>query len=65
MNRCLQNMVLEKTLENPFVSQIKPINLKGNQQWIFIDRTDAEAEAPLATWANSQVIGKDPDAMKD
>ena len=46
---------------------IKPVNLKGNQPWIFITRTDAEAEVPVL-WppdAKSQLIGKDPDAGKD
>ena len=41
-------MVLEKTLENPLDCQeIKPVNPKGNQPYIFIGRTDAEAEAPI------------------
>ena len=47
--------------------EIKPVNPKGNQSWIFIERTDAEAEAPVL-WppdANSQLDGKDPDAGKD
>ena len=47
--------------------EIKPVNPKGNQSWIFIGRTDAEAEAPIL-WppgAKSQLIGKDPDAGKD
>ena len=40
--------MLEKTLENPLDSEeIKPVNPKGNQSWIFIGRTDAEAEAPV------------------
>ena len=46
---------------------IKPVNPKGNQPWIFIRRTDAEAEAPIL-WppdAENQLIGKDPDAGKD
>ena len=60
MNQCLQTVVLEKTLESPFVSQIKPINLKGNQQWIFIERTDVEAEAPLATWCKQLSHWKRP-----
>ena len=47
-NWCFRTMVLEKTLESSFDSkEIKPINLKGNQSWIFIGRTDAEAEAPI------------------
>ena len=61
-------MVLEKTLESPLNSkEIKPVNPKGNQPWIFIGRTDAEAEAPitLATDAKSRLIGKDSDAGKD
>ena len=45
---CFQIMVLEKTLEGPLNSkEIKPVNPKGNQPWIFIGRTDAEAEAPI------------------
>ena len=61
-------MVLEKTLESPFDSkEIKPFNLKGNQSWIFIGRTDAEAETPII-WppdAKNWLIGKDPDAGRD
>ena len=61
-------MVLEKTLEGPLdCKEIKPVNPKGNQPWIFIGRTDAEAEAPIL-WqpdAKSWLIGKDPDAGKD
>ena len=60
-------MVLEKTLESPLDSkEIKPVNPKGNQPWIFIGRTDAEAEAPIL-WppdVKSWLIGKDPDAGK-
>ena len=47
--------------------EIKPVNLKGNQPWILIGRTNAEAEVPIL-WppdANSQLMGKDPDAGKD
>ena len=47
--------------------EVKPFNPKGNQPWIFIGRTDAEAEAPII-WPpdmKSQLIGKDPDAGKD
>ena len=59
--------MLEKTLESPLDSkEIKPVNPKGNQPWIFIGRTDAEAEAPVL-WSpdvKSQLIGKDPDAGK-
>ena len=61
-------VVLEKTLQSPLDSkEIKPINPKENQPWIFIGRTDAESEA-LILWppdAKSQVIRKDPDAEKD
>ena len=47
--------------------EMKPVNPKGNQPWIFIGRTDAEAEAPIfcPPDAKSQPIGKDPDAGKD
>ena len=47
-NWCFQTVVLEKTLESPLDNkEIKPVNPKGNQPWIFIGRTDAEAEAPI------------------
>ena len=61
-------MVLEKTLESPWdYKEIKSVNPKGNQNQIFIGRTDPEAEAPIP-WphdAKSRLIGKDPDAGKD
>ena len=61
-------MVLEKTLESPLDSkEIKPVHPKGNQPWIFIEWTDAEAEAPIL-WppdVKSQITGKDPDTGKD
>ena len=61
--------MLEMTLEGPLKSkEIKPVHPKGNiQSWIFIGRTDAEAEAPILgpPDAKSQLIGKDPDAGKD
>ena len=67
-NWCFQIVVLEKTLESPLDSkEIKPVHPKGNQPWIFIGRTDAEAEAPIV-WPpdlKSWVTGKDPDAGKD
>ena len=62
-------MVLEKTLESPLDSMIKPVNPKRNQSWIFIGRTDAEAEAPILWPPDVKnwfiVIGKDTDAGKD
>ena len=65
-NWWFQAMVLEKTLESPLdCKEIKPVNPKGNQPWIFIRRTDAEAEA-LVLWppdAKSRLIGKDPDGL--
>ena len=57
-----------RTLESPLgFKEIKPVNPKGNQSWIIIGRTDAEAEAPIL-WppnAKNQLTGKDPDAGKD
>ena len=65
---CFQSVVLEKTLESPMdYKEIKPVHPKGNQFWIFLRRTDAEAEAPIL-WppdVKSWLIGKDPDAGKD
>ena len=67
-NWCFWTMALEKTLERPLNSkEIKPVNLKGNQLWIFIGRTDAKAEAPVL-WppdTKSWLTGKDLDAEKD
>ena len=64
----LLNCGTGKTLESPLDSkEIKPVDPKGNQPWIFIGRTDAEAEVPIL-WppdAKSQLIEKDPDAGKD
>ena len=61
-------MVLEKILESPLDSkEIQPVHPKGNQSWIFIGRTDAEAETPIL-WppdAKNRLVGKDPDAGKD
>ena len=65
-NWCFQIVVLEKTLESPLDCKIKPVNPKGNQSWIFIGMTDAEAEAPIL-WspdARTWFIGKDPDSGK-
>ena len=67
-NWCFWIVVPEKTLENPLdCKEIKSINTKGNQPWIFIGRIDAEAEAPILWPPNvkSQLIGKDTDAGKD
>ena len=67
-NWCLRTVVLEKSLESPLdCKEIKPINSKGDHPWIFIGRTDAEAEAPVL-WppdVKRQLIWKDPDAGKD
>ena len=67
-NWCFWNVVLEKTLEIPLDSrEIKSVNPKGNQPWIFIGRTDAEAEVPIF-WppdGKSWLMGKDPDSGKD
>ena len=67
-NWCFWTVVLEKTLESPLdCKEIQPVHLKGNQFWIFIGRTDAEAEASLL-WppdGKNWLIGKDPDARKD
>ena len=67
-NWCFRTVVLEKTLDSPLDSkEIKPVNPKGNQPWIFIERTDTEAEAPIL-WppdTKSWLTGKDPDAGKD
>ena len=67
-NWCLRTVVLEKMLESPLdCMEIQPIHPKGNQSWIFIGRTDAEAET-IILWppdAKNWLIGKDPDAWKD
>ena len=67
-NWCFWTVALKKTLESPLDSKmIQPVNPKGNQSWIFIGRTDAEAETPIL-WPPHEknwLIGKDPDAGKD
>ena len=67
-NWCFWTVVLEKTLESPLdYRKIQPVHPKGYQSWVFIGRTDAEAET-LIIWppdAKSTLIGKDPDAGKD
>ena len=61
-------MVLEKTLESPLhCKEIQPVHPKGDQSWVFIGRTDVEAETPIF-WppdAKNWLIGKDPDTGKD
>ena len=67
-NICFGIVVLEKTLESPLdCKEIKSVNPKGNQSWIFIGTTNAEAEGPKL-WppdVKSQLIGKYPNAEKD
>ena len=67
-NWCFWTVVLEKTLESPLdCKEIKPVNPKGNQSWIFIGRTDAEAETPIL-WppdAKNWLIWQDADSGKD
>ena len=61
-------MELEQTLESPLdCKEIQPVHPKGDQSWVFIGRTDVEAETPIL-WSpevKNQLIGKDPDAGKD
>ena len=67
-NWCLWTVVLEKTLESPLDSKdIKPVNPKENQPWLFIGRTDAEAEGPILWQSDvkSWLIGKYSDAGRD
>ena len=67
-NWCFWTVMLEKIPESPLdCKEIKPVNPKGNQPWIFIGRTDAEAEAPILWSPNVKnwLIWKDPDAGKD
>ena len=67
-NWCFWTVVLEKTLESPLdCKEIQPIHPKGDQSWVFIGRTDAEAETPIL-WpphVKSWLTGKDPDAGRD
>ena len=67
-NWCLWTVVLEKPLESPLdCKEIQPVNLRGDQSWIFTGRTDAEAETPIL-WppdVKNSLTGKDPDAGKD
>jgi len=67
-NWCFWTTVLEKTLESPLdFKEIQPVHPKGDKSWVFIGRTDVEAEAPILCPpdAKSGLIGKDPDAGKD
>ena len=67
-NWCFWIVLLEKMLGSPlYYKDIKPVIPKGNQPWIFIGKTDAEAEAPVlwSPYAKDCLIGKDPDAGKD
>ena len=67
-NWCFRTVVLEKTFGSPLdYKEIQPVSPKENQSWIFIGRTDAEAETPVL-WpsdAKNWLIGKDPDAGQD
>ena len=67
-NWCFWTVVLEKTLESPLdFKEIQPVNPKGDQSWIFIERTDVEAEMPIL-WpfdVKNWLTGKDPDAGKN
>ena len=65
-NWCLQTMVLKKTLESPLnCKRIKPVRSKGNQSWIFIGRTDAEAPTFWPPDTKSQLVRKDAEAEKE
>ena len=65
-NWCFWTVVIEKTLESPLdCKEIKPVHPEGNQSWIFIGRTDAEAEIPWPPDAKNWLIRKDSDAGKD
>ena len=67
-NWCFWTVALEKTFESPLdCKEVQPVSPKGNQSWIFIGRTNAEAEAPIL-WppdVKNWLLGKDPDAGKD
>ena len=67
-NSCIWTVVLKEMLESPLdCKEIRPVNPKGSQSWILIERTDAEAETPIL-WspdAKNWLTGKDPDAGKD
>ena len=67
-NWCFWNVVLEKTLESPLdCKEVQPVHPKVDQSWVFIGRTDAEAESPIF-WppdGKSWLTGNDPDAGRD
>ena len=67
-NWCFWTVVLEKILENPLdYKEIQPVHPEGDQSWVFIGRTDAEAGTPIL-WppdVKSWLIGKNPDAGRD
>ena len=67
-NWCFWTVVLEKTLESPFnCKEIQPVHSKEDQSWVFIGRTDVEAETPIL-WPPHEkcwLIGKDPNAERD
>ena len=68
LKKCFWTMMLEKALKSPLDwKEIKPVNPKGNQSWIFIGRTDTETEAPILWPPNAKnwLNGKDPEAGKD
>ena len=67
-NWCFSTVVLKKTLESSLESkEIQPVHPKGDQSWVFIGRTDVEAETPILWPPNvkNQLIGKNPDAGKE
>ena len=67
-NWCFWTVLLEKTLESPLdCKEIQPVHPKEDQSWVFIGRTDAEAETPILWPPDAKIwlIGKDPDAGKD
>ena len=67
-NWCFWTVVLKKTLEGPLdYKEIKPVNPKGNQSWIFIGRTDAKTETPILWLPDAKIwlTGKEPDAGQD
>ena len=67
-NWCFWTVVLEQTPESPLdCKEIQPVHLRGNQSWIFIGRTDAEAKAPILSspGVKNWITGKEPDAGKD